>query len=242
MPANQTGDVTAPRAQEGGWTVARRIVDLSLPVQDRTASPPSQSRQCSFETVRRGPDHWQATWISLSVHTASHVDSPLHCLEGAPPIDHTPLDRLVGRAVVLDLRSVHPEQGITAEFLAATSHSILDGDMILLHTGWSDRKFGDPDYFVRSPFLTDEAAHWLVARKPKAVGFDFFQERAAKTIDFKPEDFTTHRILMKHGITIIEGLTNLGALEGRRATFFAAPLKLAGAEAAPARLFAIVED
>jgi kynurenine formamidase len=142
----------------------------------------------------------------------------------------------------LDLRSVLPEQAITAESLAAAPHSILEGDIILLHTGWSDRKFGDPDYFLRSPFLTDEAAYWLAARKPKAVGFDFFQERAAKTIDFQPKDFTTHRILMEHGITIIEGVTNLGALEGQQATFFAAPLKLAGAEAAPARLFAIVED
>lgn len=217
-------------------------MDLSLPLRGGTVSPPSQATRIELSVVRRGPGHWQATSVSMSVHTGSHVDSPLHCLEDGVPIGEIPLEKVVGEALVVSLTHIGANVGVTVRDLEGYETRIREGDILLLHTGWSDRKFGDPDYFIASPYLTDEGALWLAERKPRAIGFDFFQERAAKTPDFRPEDFTVHRIFMSRGIVIMEGLTNLGALGGERVLFFAAPLKIMESEAAPARFFALVRE
>jgi len=218
-----------------------RIVDLSLPVEELTASPPSQGEKTRFATVYRTPGHWQATWLSLSAHTASHVDSPLHCLANQIVIGQMPLERVIGEALVLDVSHVQDMQPIGLDDLRRYESQVKEGDILLMKSGWSDRKWGDPDYFTASPYLSEQGAKWLADRKPKAVGFDFFQEYSAKTKDFLPEDFVIHRILMEAGIVIMEGLTNLGALGSRRVMFFGAPLKLMGPEASPARFFALVE-
>ncbi|MEW6243862.1 MAG: cyclase family protein [Bacillota bacterium] len=218
-----------------------RIVDLSLPVEELTPSPPSQGEKTRFATVFRAPGHWQATWLSLSAHTASHVDSPLHCLANQIVIGHMPLDRVIGEALVLDVSHVQGMQPVGPDDFRHYESEVREGDILLIRSGWSDRKWGDSDYFTSSPYLSEQGARWLVERKPKAVGFDFFQEYSAKTKDFSPEDFVIHRILMESNIVIMEGLTNLGALGRRRVLFFGAPLKLMGPEASPARFFALVE-
>lgn len=233
------------RASRWRWTalgLTGRIVDLSLPLKGGSVSPPSQSKRTEVSTLRRGPGHWQATTVWMSVHTASHIDSPLHCLADAVPIGEVALEKTIGEAVIVDLTHIDADAKVAAQDLGGCKGRVREGDIVLLWTGWSDRKFGDPDYFAASPYLTDEAALYLAEMKPKAVGFDFFQEYAAKTNDFTPEDFTVHRVFMTRGITIMEGLTNLGSLPRERVMFFGAPLKMMESEAAPARFFALVED
>ncbi|MEW6082281.1 MAG: cyclase family protein [Bacillota bacterium] len=219
-----------------------RIIDLSLPVEEFTASPPSQGENTRFATVFRAPGHWQATWLSLSAHTASHVDSPLHCLANQIAIGQMSLDRVIGEALVLDVSHVHDMQPVGSDDFRHYESKVKEGDILLIRSGWSERKWGNSDYFTSSPYLSEQGARWLADRKPKAVGFDFFQEYSAKTKDFSPEDFVIHRILMESGIVVMEGLTNLGALGSKRVMFFGAPLKLIGPEASPARFLALVES
>ena len=51
-----------------------------------------------------------------------------------------------------------------------------------------------PDYFTQSPFFPPESAEWLVAKDPKSIGFDFFEEYCARLPDFTSEDFPMHRV------------------------------------------------
>jgi kynurenine formamidase len=98
-----------------------------------------------------------------------------------------------------------------------------------------------PDYFTESPFFPQESAEWLVAKGPKSIGFDFFEEYCARLPDFTSEDFPMHRVILGAGIVILEGLSNLGALPQRQRVPFYTPFyKIAGAEGAPARFFAMV--
>jgi arylformamidase len=89
--------------------------------------------------------------------------------------------------------------------------------------------------------LTPEAAQWLVDRRPKCVGCDFFEEPAARSPGWSPEDFVVHRKLLGAGIVLVEGLVNLRELPAR-CEFFAPFYKFAGIDAAPARAFARVGD
>ena len=92
-----------------------------------------------------------------------------------------------------------------------------------------------------SPALTAEAAQWLVDRRPKCVGCDFFEEPAARSPGWSPEDFVVHRALLGAGIVLVEGLVNLRELPAR-CEFFAPFYKFAGIDAAPARAFARVGE
>src|SRR5581483_11513307 len=185
---------------------------------------------------------------ALSCHTGCHVESALHVVEGGEPIDAVTLDRVIGSAVVLDLTPVDAGALIEASalelascVLRASGQTIRAGEIILLRTDWAQRAIGTPRYFPESPALTVEAAQWLVDRQPKCVGCDFFEEPAARSPGWVPEDFVVHRTLLGAGIVLVEGLVNLRELPPR-CEFFAPFYKFAGIDAAPARAFARVAE
>jgi kynurenine formamidase len=154
---------------------------------------------------------------------------------------------VIGSAVVLDLGLVS-ERGLIDVAaldqangrLGKVGESISPGDVLLLRTGWADRALGTPDYFRLSPALTADAARWLVAREPRCVGCDFFEEPAARDPGWEASEFVVHRTILGAGIPLVEGVVGLGSLPPR-CEFFAPFFKFGGIEAAPARAFAVVD-
>lgn len=220
-----------------------KIIDLSVPIYGDSQIPPSLPTKISINTVHKEPGYWQASWLSISAHLASHVDSPLHVIENSPTIGEIPLDKVIGEAVVLDFTNKGENEEITDKDLEKYARDVREGDIVILRTDWGAKHFTAPDfsYWHKSPVLTPEGARWLVKRKPKAVAFDFFEEYSARLKDFKPDDFIVHKIILGAGIIIIEGLVNLDKLPKRVKKFFACPLKVMASEAAPARIFAIMD-
>lgn len=155
--------------------MTRRLVDLSVTVDEETKSPPSTDVRVELTRYQRGPGFWQVTAVSQSLHTGSHIDAPLHCYADGLATADIPLERVVGEAVVVDCTPVGESEPVGVQELEAARADVREGDIVLLHTGWSDRWWGNfPDYFTRSPYLTAEAAEWPVAQRPGALGFDFF--------------------------------------------------------------------
>ena len=223
-----------------------RIVDLSPTVPAGFRGPPSTDLGVRFD-VRAKAGGWQSSQASLSVHTGCHVESELHVEEGGRAIDALPLESVIGSAVVLDLTPVSERALLDAaaldeanDRLGRAGESIASGDILLLRTGWADRALGSPDYFRLSPALTADAAEWLVAREPRCVGCDFFEEPAAREPGWEAADFVVHRAILGAGIPLVEGVVGLGSLPSR-CDFFAPFFKFGGIEAAPARAFAVVE-
>jgi len=221
---------------------ALRIVDLSVPISGETSSPPSVNRKVVLRTVYRSPDHWQSTFVHMSLHTGSHADFPLHVIAGGQSAGEVELNRLCGSALVLDLGELGPEQPISREAVERAGMDIQTGDIVLVRTGWAERMWGSfPDYYLRSPFCRPDACQWIVDRGAKAIGFDCFSEYAARLPNFTPADFVIHKIILESGAVLIQHLTNLSALPaGRHFQFFGPCLKIAGAEGAPGRFFALV--
>ncbi len=221
-----------------------RLIDLSVTVDANTLSPPSTNLRVELAPHRRGPGFWQVSSVRQSLHTGAHIDSPLHVFKDGITTAEISLEQVTGEALVLDLSFVEANQGITVEDLRrGGADRVRKGDIVLLRTDWTDKMYGRwPDYFTRSPFFPPESAEWLVAKGPKSIGFDFFEEYCARLPDFTSEDFPMHRVILGAGIVIMEGLTNLGALPAeRRVSFFGPFYKLAGVEGAPARFFAALE-
>jgi arylformamidase len=218
-----------------------RLVDLSVEVSTATVGPPSTNVAVEMERFHRGPGFWQVSSIHASVHTGTHIDTPLHCFADGTTTSDASLEDLSGRVAYFGLTK-EPSQAVTAEDLAATETELREGDVAVLATGWTDRMWGQfPDYYTSSPYLHESAAHWLAERRPTAVVFDFFEEECARRTDFTSEDFVVHRILLGAGIYLVEHAIGLSQLEGKEATVYAAFYRIADCDGAPARLFALVK-
>ena len=177
-----------------------KIIDLSLNTEHLVPVPPSVPQTVTMSTAYRKPTHWQATWVSFSAHTASHCDSALHVLGGKAPIDRVPLEKFIGEAVVLNLTHKGRKNAeITLDDVKKYDKVPKKNDIIILRTDWGRKKFGKREYYTDSPYINEDVARWLVRKKPKAIGFDFFEEYNARLKDFKPADFVVHRIMMGAG-------------------------------------------
>jgi kynurenine formamidase len=221
-----------------------RIVDLTVPIGPGTLSPPSVNLQLKITPRYRGPGYWRASSVEMVLHTGSHVDFSAHVrADGETAID-VPLDRFSGEALVVNVGPCEPSHGVSVADLEKAAPEIRPGDVVLVRTDWTDRMWGQfPDYYLTSPYCTPEAARWLVAKKPKAIGFDCFSEYSARLPDFTSEDFVIHKIILESGVYYFQQMTNLGALPAdRRFTFFAPCLKMREAEGSPARFFALLEE
>ncbi len=69
--------------------------------------PPFELRR--FLSLADG-DICNGTVLSCSAHTGTHVDAPVHFIDGAPAIESLPLDALVGRCTVADSGVVDAER------------------------------------------------------------------------------------------------------------------------------------
>jgi len=220
-----------------------KLIDLSVAVNSETLSPPSTNIRVEITPHRRGPGFWQVSSVNQGLHTGAHIDSPLHVFKDGITTAEITLEQVIGEAVTIDLSFVGANHRITVDDLKrGGADKVKKGEIVLLRTDWTDKMYGKwPEYFTQSPFFPPESAEWLVAKGPKSIGFDFFEEYCARLPDFTSEDFPMHRVILGAGIVIMEGITNLGALPRRRVPFYAPFYKIEGTEGAPARFFVRVE-
>jgi kynurenine formamidase len=103
---------------------------------------------------------------------------------------------------------------------------------VLVRTGW-DAHWGTPAYLADNPFLTAEAAEYLVAHGAALVGIDSVNIDALSDLA-RP----VHSALLGAEIPIVEHLCGLGRLPADGFRFSAVPPKVAGFGTWPVRAFA----
>ena len=137
----------------------------------------------------------------MATHTGSHLDAPLHKIAGGASIDQLPLEGFAGPALIADLRGLAPGAAIMPEALAEKLPGPIEGKIILIATGWGDRRARSEEWHYQSPFLHPDAAHWLVSRNIRGVGIDHFSIGGMTS-----QNEETHTILLGAGVWILEEL------------------------------------
>lgn len=165
--------------------------------------------------------------ITMEMHTGTHIDAPLHMIEGGKTIESIGLEKLIRKCKVLDLTGI--EDRITEEVLK--EKEIQKGDFILLKTRNSFAK----EFDFKFVYLEKSGAEYLKDVGVEGVGID------ALGIERDQPGHETHKILLGQGVIIIEGL-QLKEVEEGEYTLYAPPLKIRNVEAAPARVILIKED
>jgi arylformamidase len=214
----------------------KRVIDLTSLLEGQGVSWPG----APFPEVTRAgvlaKDGYNVEVVKFTTHTGTHIDAPLHMLEGRPSIDTLPAEVFVGEGLVLDLRDKKPGETIGESDLEKFKSKIQRDDIVLLCTGWGPKRDFTKEFLFDFPGVNPNGAKWLVASGIRAVGID--------TLGIDPyndTNFTSHKILFqgRQDFWIAEGLTNLEELLSRDRWWIAAlPLRIKGASGAEARVVA----
>ena len=210
-----------------------RLFDISVTVQPGMPTWPGdtlpQIRRTS--SIKAGDDA-NVSEVRMSVHTGTHVDAPVHFLDGARGVERIPVEALYGSCVVA--QKLGPGH-ITAEDVERMR--LLEGIERVLFKTPNSRLWERSDQSFESGYaaLTEDAARYLLSRRVVLVGIDYLSIEP-----FEVPGRPVHRLLLSEGVVIVEGL-DLRGVEPGEYTLACLPIKVAGADGSPARALLIRE-
>ena len=178
------------------------------------------------QSIARG-DAANVTRIEMGAHTGTHIDAPIHFEPNGCGIDQLPLDVLVGPCRVFDLTAVpgHINRAVLAQCDMRGVTRALFKTRNSQRWARGERTF-DPNFTA----VAADAAVELVARGVKLVGVDYLSVEP-----FGSKEHPVHHILLRANVVVVEGL-NLNDVPAGDYELLALPLKLRGADGAPARV------
>ena len=213
------------------------LVDLSQPYRDRMFSqrlfPPVRVERC----IRHEDRGVNVTCLTAAVHAGTHVDAPRHFIPGGPSIDQIDLAQVSGPAVCWDVER-GADEAITVADLEACRPRAEAGDLVFVHTGWDVHFAGDHDAYNHHPYLSVEAADWLLQRRVKMICLDVATPDMPEAVRQAGFDWPVHHRLLGAGVLIAEHLAHLELVAGRRFRALALPIPIVGSDGAPARIVA----
>ena len=200
-----------------------KIYDISVPLSESLPVYPGDPPMI-MEPVpgKEKGDGVNVSRISMSTHFGTHIDAPLHMDNRGVSVDHLPLSLLNGRALVAEVGGTKkigrkelerlPIKG-EERLLLKTENSLL----------WSRSDFVE-DYAA----LTEDGADYLIGIGIMLIGIDY--------LSIEPFDSSgvIHRMLLDHGIVILEGL-NMNEVTSGVYELLCLPLRILGGDGAPAR-------
>ena len=218
----------------------KRIVDLSHVIEHGMTTYPGLPGPhiCDFWT-REGSaanfddgSSFQIGRIDMVANTGTYLDSPFHRYAEGRDLAELPLPSL---ADVPGIVVRQPWENDIAVDAAAFEGLDAAGRAVLVHTGW-DRHWRTERYGDGHPFLTAEAADWLIEHGAALVGID-----SNNIDDTRKRRRPVHSKLLGSDIPICEHMTGLGQLPDEGFRFSAVPPKVRGMGTFPVRAYAVLD-
>jgi kynurenine formamidase len=196
--------------------------------------------------------YYAANNFSAAEHGGTHLDAPVHFAEGKWTADQIPLERLVGEAVLIDVRpqaDKSPDYRVDRAAIDEWERDngrISEDNIVIFRTGWG-RKWPDRTAYLGTgrtgpaavpelhfPGIDSTVAAWLAERKVRAVGID------TPSIDYgQSTSYLAHRVLFEANIPAFENLASLELVPARGAFVIALPMKIKGGSGGPLRIVAV---
>ena len=183
---------------------------INTPVYD--GDPATRAER--IKSIENG-DGYNLTEISMSVHSGTHIDAPLHFYDEGSSIDNIRLNTFFGKCTVISVSGI-----LTGE----------DMERLLPYCKRRVLFHGEG-----KTFISHSAAIVLAESRVVLVGTD------AQSIAPSFDEERTHRELARAGIVILENL-NLSAIDDGEYDLCAFPIKLGGLEAAPCRAIILEQE
>lgn len=215
----------------------RRIVDLSVVVDDDTQIYPGDPRPELRRATRLEVEGFNVLSVSIGSHSGTHVDAPYHVVASGARLDELDLGLFAGRGVIVDVTDHGPRQPITWDDLGPTAGRLGPGAILVLRTGWSEEHLGTDRYFGH-PFLDPDACGRVLALGVRTFAIDALNPDP--TVLEGKADLPVHRLVLGAGGVIAENLTNLSSVSDAEPLVCLFPIRLgADADGAPCRAVAL---
>lgn len=218
----------------------RRLIDLSHEVEHGMVTYKGLPAPiiCDFLSREDSRQHYapgaefQIGKIEMVANTGTYVDSPFHRFADGIDLAELPLESLADLEGIL-LRAQAVGRPITA---TAFPDVQMKGKAVLVHTGWA-RHWRTDQYFEGHPFLTKDAAEFLVEAGAAFVGID-----TLNIDDTADGTRPVHTTLLGNRIPICEHMRGLENLPDRGFRFHAAPVKVRAFGTFPVRAYAVLDE
>jgi arylformamidase len=210
-----------------------KIHDVSLVLRPDMITWPGEPAP-KIQPLRRiaKGDTANVSVVTLSDHAGTHVDPPIHFLEGGNTVDRLPLEAFVGPCVVV---AFDGPGHVSAEWLDRAK--IAAGTERILFKTKNSARWDDANASFTRDFTTinASAARWCVEHKVRLVGVDYL---SIEPQGAEKEGYPVHKTLLGANVVIIEGL-DLRSVAPGQYELVCAPIKLLDGDGAPARVLLI---
>jgi kynurenine formamidase len=171
--------------------------------------------------------------IEMVSNTGTYLDTPFHRFENGHDLSEILIAQTADIEAIIIKVSFHKTLSIGPEYFKELD---LENKALLVHTGWAEHWKTDA-YYTGNPFLTKEAAEYLVSQKVKLVGID-----SHNIDDTSGKSRPVHTTLLQNEILIVEHLCNLESIPADISfRFSATPPKVKGMGTFPVRAFVSYE-
>ena len=162
--------------------------------------------------------------LDFGVHSGTHVDAPVHFIDGAAGIEAVGLDVLVGPALVVEARQVVGQ----FDRVAIDGLAIPRGTERLLFRSRNSELWNKPTFDGSFSGVTQDGAEALIDLGLRLVGIDYL------SIAPFGNPTPTHVALLGAGVVVLEGL-DLREVEPGAYDLICLPLRIPGSDGGPAR-------
>lgn len=204
-----------------------QVIDLTQTIIHHMQVYPGDVPPHLEQTNTTHKDGYTNYQLTISMHTGTHIDGPMHMLNETRFIAELPLNSFIGKACIIDISNVDVFTDVTLVKEKSKGCTI-----ILFYTGYG-QFFGTEKYLSGYPVISHEVAKAITETDVKLFGIDSFSP------DIAP--YQVHKTLLGKPVFIAENLANMHQLLDKEDfEIVALPLKIA-ADSAPARIVAIVK-
>lgn len=213
-----------------------RLIDLSHTIDNGLVTYKGLPAPVICDYLSRGDSKkfyeegtsFQIGKIEMVANTGTYIDCPFHRYSDGKDTSQISLDDVAELPASMVRVPYSETLSISKQYFEGLS---IHGHAVLVHTGW-DVNWNTELYYDNHPFLTKDAADYLVSCGVKIVGID-----SHNIDDTRTKSRPVHSTLLGAGILIVEHLCNLSAVPGTGALFSAVPPKFKGVGTFPVRAF-----
>ncbi len=201
------------------------LIDITRSLDNNIAVWPG-SISFSHNIVKNYADHkMKESQVCFNLHTGTHIDAQSHFIKDAQDIDGINLDRFYGKVQVVEY---YLDKTVEVDFF---QKNILHHEIkkIILKTRNSSHNNHNGSFNKNFISISPSVANWLVQNDINLIGID-----GPSIQGFGDSENTTHEILLKHEVIVLENLDLSNVVPGCY-ELFAFPLKIRNAEASPVR-------
>jgi arylformamidase len=201
-----------------------KLLDVTVPLDSALPVYPGNT-PFTLEPIKRIANGGSSnvSTLHLSAHSGTHVDAPRHFFDDGIGVEALAIELLIGRARVIDVTS-------RTRIDAADLGGLDNEDVRVLIRTRNSRLWASPEFHSDYVGLSEAGARHLVDRGVKVVGVDYLSVE-----EYKKPGAPAHKALLGAGVIVIEGL-NLADVEPGVYEMFCLPLRVVGADGAPARV------